>query len=582
MAADDDDERSLELLAIEAIFPELVIDPKHPFSASLELPITPAKTFPVIFPPLSDGTAPQQQLPTTASSDNAKESNLQDVQPQPIVEIRYLSHLPPLNLQITLPQLYPSEQPPETRLVSEASWIPEEKMRELQSKAKILWEENGNNQVLYDYIDFLQQAAEDGFGLVPQSGSALVLRQDLEVQLLDFDLNMKRQKFERETFDCGICLEPKKGAVCHRLQLCRHVFCIECLQDFYNNCITEGDITQVKCLTPNCEKETPRPLESGARRKRKIDRTLDPSELLQIPIEQEKVQRYIMLKKKKRLESNKNTIYCPRKWCQGPARTGKRRNDDENSDSDDNNEVQNYDPNANQEALPPPNERLAICEDCSFAFCRVCKISWHGEFQHCFPRKQYEISVEEKASEDYLRLHSTLCPTCNARCQKTMGCNHMICFQCKTHFCYLCSAWLDADNPYVHFNTKWQQCYQRLWELEGGDGVGDPQPAAAPPADIIDRAWDVENLPPPAPNPPPRDANAIAIAAAHNLVQQQRQGVRFNRRVQQGLARPAEPIQPRREAGLQRFIRLAADDREDEWDSDELDSDEDMAIDPFD
>ncbi|KAI6083405.1 hypothetical protein F4821DRAFT_194125 [Hypoxylon rubiginosum] len=43
----------------------------------------------------------------------------------------------------------------------------------------------------------------------------------------------------QETFDCGICLDPKKGAACHQMLDCNHVFCVQCLQDFYNNAITK-------------------------------------------------------------------------------------------------------------------------------------------------------------------------------------------------------------------------------------------------------------------------------------------------------------------------------------------------------
>jgi len=69
-----------------------------------------------------------------------------------------------------------------------------------------------------------------------------------------------------------------------------------------------------------------------------------------------------------------------------------------------------------------------------------------------------------------MKLHTTPCPTCAAPAQKTHGCNHMICFKCNTHFCYLCSAWLSPDNPYKHYNADNTGCYMRLWELEGGDG----------------------------------------------------------------------------------------------------------------
>ena len=236
----------------------------------------------------------------------------------------------------------------------------------------------------------------------------------------------------------------------------------------------EGDIGNVKCMAPKCGNEPQPPLDKCKtppdKRKRKKGRTLGPSELLQIPLEQEIVQRYINLKRKKRLESDRTTIYCPRQWCQGPARSKNASNIRSDSDSEIEDEEQGppepqtYDPNE-PEKLPPPSERLAICEDCTFAFCKVCKASWHGEYYTCFPRSQFELTAEERASEDYMKLHTQPCPTCDARAQKTHGCNHMICFKCDTHFCYLCGAYLERDNPYQHYNSKEKGCFMRLWEL---------------------------------------------------------------------------------------------------------------------
>ena len=327
------------------------------------------------------------------------------------------------------------------------------------------------------------------------------------------------------------------------------MFCVACLQDYLNTCIIEGDVTNVKCMAPNCISDPKSSTGEGGgqkrKRRRKQDRTLEPSELLQIPLSQEQVQRYIKLKRKAKLESDRTTIYCPRQWCQGPARAKRSAgNSDEDSDSEsEKKRPPAYDPNVNQDLLPPPKERLAICEDCTFAFCKVCKVSWHGEFVSCFPRKQAELTAEERASENYIKQHTSPCPTCDARCQKTMGCNHMICFKCNSHFCYLCSAWLDQDNPYQHFNSRSNQCYMRLWELEEGEGVevgrdrgwDDPEviigavddsdsgpdadeppppvPPAPEPLDLPHRineglnAWGVganRDLGPPAPPPPPR------------------------------------------------------------------------------
>ena len=341
-------------------------------------------------------------------------------------------------------------------------------------------------------------------------------------------------------------IDAKKGNVCYRLISCRHVFCVPCLQDYYNACISEGDIGSVKCTAPDCGKEPTKGSE---------DRTLEPSELLGIPIEQDTVQRYIKLKRKKRLESDRTTVYCPRQWCQGPARTTKSKSDQEEEDKEIDiiEEPQTYDRNSPQEKLPPPAERLAVCEDCTFAFCKVCKASWHGEYFVCFPRSQFELTAEEKASEDYMKLHTQPCPTCDARAQKTHGCNHMICFKCDTHFCYLCGAYLNKGNPYEHYNTAKSSCYMRLWELEGGDdgefGQAFGGGANGIPMDFDDDDEDDDPVP-------------VPVAAPRAIVQLPALMPWAPPR----LPAPARANRlPRDDLwGIQRFLRMARDDEEDE------------------
>ncbi len=618
---DSEDERAIELSAIAAIYPELSINPSNPFSASIEIPVEPIKALAVVFPAQANGeqVAANPDLDDKGQLILAKEAVGKQLATaeEPALDVTYLSHLPPLTLQICLPEGYPSKEPPVFQLYTQSSWLPEPKLRRLGDAGHSIWEEMGRDQVVFSYIDYLRDAAEKGFGLVEKQGGALEVSQDLKVSLLDFDLKAMRVKFEQETFECGVCLEPKKGALCHRLHLCSHVFCVECLQDYFNNCITEGDIINVKCMAPKCgNADNSKAIQAvqltRPRKRRRIkDRTLDPSELLQIPLSQDQVQRYVKLKRKKMLESDRTTVYCPRQWCQGPARSKKTQlsyNADSDSETD---EPQSYDPNSNDSTLPPPAERLAICEDCSFAFCKVCKASWHGEFYSCFPRKQFELTAEEKASEDYMRIHTTPCPTCDARAQKTMGCNHMICFKCNSHFCYLCSSWLDAGNPYQHFNTANKPCFMRLWELEGGDGgeIGHGFAGGEFPLDLEDDASDDDTdsedeeapvmappPPPPAriPNHPRRAARAQALqanrnaneAARGNEVAQARReaGIQANEdqvqarvipRAAAGLQRPRDPLHGLVERGppvqgLQRFLEMVRRDEEDEWDSDEM------------
>jgi len=387
-------------------------------------------------------------------------------------DLNYLSHLPPLHLKIVLPDGYPAICPPTFDLSTSPSWLSDEVFDRLRADGERLWEEFGHDQVVFAFIDHLQQAAENAFGVLSDTTKNLEISQDHKIALLDYNIKAERAAFEKETFDCGICLDPKKGSACHRMIECGHVFCVQCLQDFYTNAITEGDLATVRCLAPNCAKE--RDEASQKRRKRKVH--ISPSELLQIPLGQDLVKRYVTLKHKVELESDKNTVWCPRKWCQGAARSKKHRKpegleviESSGEDSDDDSSAEKT---KKEKYYGAGDERIAICEDCSYAFCSRCLQGWHGEFVRCGPpRNTAEMTEEEKASLEYIRLHTSLCPTCAAPAQKTHGCNHMICFKCDTHFCYLCSAWLEPKNPYQHFNMEKTGCYMRLWELEGGDGA---------------------------------------------------------------------------------------------------------------
>ena len=125
----------------------------------------------------------------------------------------------------------------------------------------------------------------------------------------------------------------------------------------------------------------------------------------------------------------------------------------------------------------------------------------------------------------------------------------------------------------------------RLWELEEGDGV-DPhrfrpienhEPIEDPPEDQEEVLIDFGAPPPPAPPAPPPPPPVVRQQPAPPAAN----GIRVNARVQQGLARPrpvpnvlerGPPVQ-----GLQRFLQMVENDEEDEWDSDELDDQEEGA-----
>ena len=214
---DSEDERAIELSSISAIYPEIVIDPSNPFSASIVICIEPLEPLAITFSPRVDEAPPDVLTPPIPNSIEethflGRDFHIQRITSGGLVQDVYLlSHLPPLNLKVRLPDGYPTEKPPIFEVQTESSWLPEVTLEELRAAGHTIWEDMGRWQVVFSYIDFLREAAERSFDLKNHVGELLEMPQNLQIALLDFDYQAKRRKFERETFECGVCLGRYKS-----------------------------------------------------------------------------------------------------------------------------------------------------------------------------------------------------------------------------------------------------------------------------------------------------------------------------------------------------------------------------------
>lgn len=212
-----DDERAVELASLAAIYPELVINPfgLGPFSATISIQVELVEPLSVRFPS-ADGAPPVGPFALPQSTvEGMSELQIREngFQPPQKEDVTRLSHLPVLSLKMFLPKGYPVEKPPVFHLTSLYSWLPETKLEELREAGHALWEELGRDQVVFSYIEYLREAAERGFDMAQADDQVLEISPGLKVSLLDFDLKAKRAKFERETFECGICLGRSSGEV---------------------------------------------------------------------------------------------------------------------------------------------------------------------------------------------------------------------------------------------------------------------------------------------------------------------------------------------------------------------------------
>ena len=208
--AGEKDERSVELTSLTAIYPELMIDALglDPFSATISIQVEPVEPLSIRFPS-ADGAPPVGPLALPHSIiEGIPQLEIGGERLASIAgeDVSHLTHLPALDLHVSLPEGYPAEKPPVFHLTSQYSWLPEQKLEELREEGCKIWEDLGRDQVVFSYIDYLREAAERGFDMAQADDQVLEISPDLKVSLLDFDLKAKRAKFERETFECGICL----------------------------------------------------------------------------------------------------------------------------------------------------------------------------------------------------------------------------------------------------------------------------------------------------------------------------------------------------------------------------------------
>ncbi|KAK0114810.1 hypothetical protein ONS95_014291 [Cadophora gregata] len=101
-----------------------------------------------------------------------------------------------------------------------------------------------------------------------------------------------------------------------------------------------------------------------------------------------------------------------------------------------------------------------LCTHCLMSVCTSCKVVFHDGMS-CEDYK--DLSSEgTKAFEIYMKESDTRrCPKCTLAIQKTYGCNHMECAECKAHICWACMKVFETS----------KECYGHMTEAHGSYGI---------------------------------------------------------------------------------------------------------------
>lgn len=94
------------------------------------------------------------------------------------------------------------------------------------------------------------------------------------------------------------------------------------------------------------------------------------------------------------------------------------------------------------------NAYTIICDSCSYKYCYH-----HGGAHEGGTCEMYNQSIEKELSlsNEFIALSSKPCPGCGVLLTKSSGCNHMVCTQCNTNFCWLCGIKIEPAVFPSHF-----------------------------------------------------------------------------------------------------------------------------------
>ncbi|XP_063303467.1 E3 ubiquitin-protein ligase RNF14-like [Pelobates fuscus] len=394
-----------------------------------------------------------------------------------IEHLKYtLSYLPPIVLKFNFPSDYPSTSPPNFTL--RCKWLIPKQLVRLCQHLDELWKENAGCVVLFAWTQFLKEETLEYLsiqspyeievcpnvsqnGVHPPGETDLCSNaesqkdgvydkrniQDVESvsalmkYILEFNESQQKKCFDGKLYMCNICFSEKLGSECTNFKLCNHVYCNICLKDYFEIQIKDGQVHSLNCPEPECSS------------------TATPAQVKEL-VEEELFSRYDRLLLQSSLDLMPDVVYCPRPSCRAPV-------------------------------MQEPESNMGICPCCHYAFCTLCKMTYHGISQ-CkvtakklleelleeednarkeFLELQYEKKVlqdalDELESENWLEKNSKYCPMCGTPIQEIGGCNKMTCTRCGKYFCWLCMSILPMENPYIHFDDPASGCYNRVSEEE--------------------------------------------------------------------------------------------------------------------
>ncbi|KAL8266992.1 hypothetical protein R6Q59_004336 [Mikania micrantha] len=176
-------------------------------------------------------------------------------------EVKYI---PPIILTCVLPKSYPTHTPPYFSI--SVQWLDSLKISSLCSMLDSIWEEQHGQEVIYSWAEWLHSSAISYLGFnkeivlgpygVNQQGDPRALSgcvsPDVDVpSLKSYNEKQLLEIFLKTLQECCICYGEFAGAEFIRLP-CQHFFCEKCMKTYADVCMQEGAVNKLCCPTTKC------------------------------------------------------------------------------------------------------------------------------------------------------------------------------------------------------------------------------------------------------------------------------------------------------------------------------------------
>ena len=236
----------------------------------------------------------------------------------------------------------------------------------------------------------------------------------------------------RNQQECRICIEDKPASEFRTLD-CGHKYCADCLQRIITIDLKEKTTTGIKCPHSDCAHK------------------LTQQEVARITGNKQ-AQEFDEIQFKESLRKDPNMIPCPTTDCNFV--TFKAAHD----------------------------HGVVTCLECHKDFCLDCKAAHSSRVSCAHAREMQQVAGDqnqaERASNAWKQQHTKECPHCKTTIEKTEGCNHMTCRQCRYEFCWLCqSRWGTCRCPMYGGDAQPAQLMQPAPAAPHAGNIRAAQPA---------------------------------------------------------------------------------------------------------